>query len=137
MHNSTRKKLTEKLDGKPEKQAKLVNGEDKGDSRVGTQTGKEMLMKTPRLNRYYDKTKSFFDKISYDIIEWRPTQAEERSNAKIFGIPLHPNSGHRSYRGRVNRGHDGEEVVSSPCFHNLVADSYTGGSGVESLQIFE
>lgn len=73
MHNSTRKKLTEKLDGKPEKQAKLVNGEDKGDSRVGTQTGKEMLMKTPRLNRYYDKTKSFFDKISYDIIEWRPT----------------------------------------------------------------
>lgn len=44
-----------KLEGKLEKQVKLVNGEDKGDSKVGTQTVKEMLMKTLRLNCYYDK----------------------------------------------------------------------------------
>ena len=58
-----------KLEGKLEKQVKLINGEEKGDSRVSIQTVKEMRIKILKLNCYCNKTKLFFDKCPMMIIE--------------------------------------------------------------------
>nr|XP_045007848.1 protein LSM14 homolog A-like isoform X2 [Jaculus jaculus] len=91
-----------------DRQEKPVNYEDKGGSGVDMQNSEGNADEEDPLgpNCYYDKTKSFFDNISCDDSrERRPTWAEERRlNAETFGIPLRPNRGRGSYRGRGGLG---------------------------------
>ncbi|KAJ8343274.1 hypothetical protein SKAU_G00306030 [Synaphobranchus kaupii] len=111
-------------DDKPEKVEKAVNGEDKGDSGVETQTSEGNADEEDPLgpNCYYDKSKSFFDNISCDDTrkaaeksgvlafprERRQTWAEERRmNAETFGIPLRHNRGRGGFRGRGGPGFRG------------------------------
>ncbi|XP_027017498.1 LSM14A mRNA processing body assembly factor b isoform X1 [Tachysurus fulvidraco] len=92
------------------KEEKAVNGEDKGDSGVETQTSEGNMEEEDPLgpNCYYDKSKSFFDNISCDDSrkdkpgggrERRQTWADERRmNAETFGLPLRRGRG--GFRGR-------------------------------------
>ncbi|MBZ3884102.1 Protein LSM14-like protein A [Sciurus carolinensis] len=94
------------------KKEKSVNGEDKGDSGADTPNSEGNADGEDPLgpNCYYDKTKSFFDNISYDVNrEQRPTWAEERRlNAETFGIPLCPNHGGGRHRSRGSLGFSGD-----------------------------
>ena len=95
---------------KLEKQEKLINSEDKGDSGVDTQSSEGHADEDALgPNCYYDQTKSSFDNISGDDNrERRPTWAEgRRLNAETFGIPLCPNRGRGGYRGRGGLGFRG------------------------------
>uniref|UniRef100_A0A672QB15 Protein LSM14 homolog A-like n=1 Tax=Sinocyclocheilus grahami TaxID=75366 RepID=A0A672QB15_SINGR len=95
-----------------EKSEKTLNGEEKTDSGVETQSSERNADVEDPLgpNCYYDKSKSFFDNISCDDSrkeksggafgrERRQTWAEERRmNAETFGIPLRRGRG--GFRGR-------------------------------------
>ncbi|XP_035497264.1 LSM14A mRNA processing body assembly factor a [Scophthalmus maximus] len=113
-------------DEKTEKSEKAVNGEEKGDSVVETQTSEGNAEEEGGdplgPNCYYDKSKSFFDNISCDDTrkandksgvsgfprERRQTWAEERRmNAETFGIPLRHGRGRGGYRGRGGMGFRG------------------------------
>ncbi|XP_016147841.1 protein LSM14 homolog A-like isoform X3 [Sinocyclocheilus grahami] len=99
-------------DEKSEKSEKTLNGEEKTDSGVETQSSERNADVEDPLgpNCYYDKSKSFFDNISCDDSrkeksggafgrERRQTWAEERRmNAETFGIPLRRGRG--GFRGR-------------------------------------
>ncbi|CAL8357910.1 unnamed protein product [Lota lota] len=99
-------------DDKVIKTEKAVNGEEKPDSGVETQTSEGTAEEEGDPlgpNCYYDKTKSFFDNISCDDTrERRQTWAEERRmNAETFGIPMRSNRGRGGYRGRGGMGFRG------------------------------
>ncbi|XP_068578917.1 LSM14A mRNA processing body assembly factor a isoform X2 [Cebidichthys violaceus] len=113
-------------DEKTEKTDKAVNGEEKVDSAVETQTSEGPAEEEGGdplgPNCYYDKSKSFFDNISCDDTrkaneksgvsgfprERRQTWAEERRmNAETFGIPLRHGRGRGGYRGRGGMGFRG------------------------------
>ncbi|CAL8262838.1 unnamed protein product [Merluccius merluccius] len=99
-------------DDKAIKTEKAVNGEEKPDSGVETQTTEGTAEEEGDPlgpNCYYDKTKSFFDNISCDDTrERRQTWAEERRmNAETFGIPMRSNRGRGGYRGRGGMGFRG------------------------------
>ena len=106
---------------KLEKQETLVNDEDKGDSEVDTQNseGNTEDERDPLgPNCYFDKTKSFFDTISYDDkSKQRPIGAEERRlNAKTFRITLRPNHACVGYRGRGGLDFWGVTFTTPPGF---------------------
>ncbi|XP_034391449.1 LSM14A mRNA processing body assembly factor a [Cyclopterus lumpus] len=112
-------------DEKTEKAEKTLNGEEKTDSGVETQTSEGPAQEEGDQlgpNCYYDKSKSFFDNISCDDTrkaneksgvsgfprERRQTWAEERRmNAETFGIPLRHGRGRGGYRGRGGMGFRG------------------------------
>nr|XP_045007851.1 protein LSM14 homolog A-like isoform X5 [Jaculus jaculus] len=106
LRNDSKKQILK--EDKFDRQEKPVNYEDKGGSGVDMQNSEGNADEEDPLgpNCYYDKTKSFFDNISCDDSrERRPTWAEERRlNAETFGIPLRPNRGRGSYRGRGGLG---------------------------------
>ncbi|KAF5915449.1 hypothetical protein HPG69_014769, partial [Diceros bicornis minor] len=92
---------------------------------------RQVALNVPSAPRKGERTIKMAEEFS--IQEWRPTWTEERIlNAKTFGIPLHPNHGHRSYGGREDTDFHAGRVK-----RDLVADSYIGGCMAESLQIFE
>nr|XP_046168406.1 protein LSM14 homolog A-like isoform X1 [Oncorhynchus gorbuscha] len=112
-----------KLKLKDETEKAAVNVEDKGNSSVETQNSKgnaDEGLEALTLKVYYDKTKSFFDKVSCDYnrkaaekpggssgfpLQRRQTWAEERRiNSETFGIPLRGAQARGGYRGRGGMG---------------------------------
>ncbi|XP_024279835.1 protein LSM14 homolog A isoform X4 [Oncorhynchus tshawytscha] len=112
-----------KLKLKDETEKAAVNVEDKGNSSVETQNSKgnaDEGLEAPTLQVYYDKSKSFFDKVSCDYsrkaaeklggssgfpLQRRQTWAEERRiNSETFGIPLRGGQARGGYRGRGGMG---------------------------------
>ncbi|XP_035653946.1 protein LSM14 homolog A-like isoform X1 [Oncorhynchus keta] len=112
-----------KLKLKDETEKAAVNVEDKVNSSVETQNGKgnaDEGLEALTLKVYYDKTKSFFDKVSCDYnrkaaekpggssgfpLQRRQTWAEERRiNSETFGIPLRGGQARGGYRGRGGMG---------------------------------
>uniref|UniRef100_A0A671QAI2 Protein LSM14 homolog A-like n=1 Tax=Sinocyclocheilus anshuiensis TaxID=1608454 RepID=A0A671QAI2_9TELE len=106
------KEFQSKLKLKDEKCDKALNGEDKGDSGVDTQNNEGNVDEEDPLRPkcYYDKSKSFFDNISFhkSCLEGprRQTWAtERRMNAETFGLPLRRGRG--GFRGRGGMGFRG------------------------------
>ncbi|XP_069367765.1 protein LSM14 homolog B-like isoform X2 [Paralichthys olivaceus] len=65
-------------------------------------------------DKYYDKTKCFFDNISSDLKPRRTTWAEEKKlNMETFGVPGRFLRG-RGFRGRGNRGQSATEQRPLP-----------------------
>ncbi|XP_029490697.1 protein LSM14 homolog A-like isoform X1 [Oncorhynchus nerka] len=112
-----------KLKLKDETEKAEVNVEDEGNSSVETQNSKgnaDEGLEALTLKVYYDKTKSFFDKVSCDYnrkaaekpggssgfpLQRRQTWAEERRiNSETFGIPLRGGQARGGYRGRGGMG---------------------------------
>ncbi|XP_021459382.2 protein LSM14 homolog A isoform X1 [Oncorhynchus mykiss] len=112
-----------KLKLKDETEKAAVNVEDKGNSSVETQNSKgnaDEGLEALTLKVYYDKSKSFFDKVSCDYsrkaaekpggssgfpLQRRQTWVEERRiNSETFGIPLRGGQSRGGYRGRGGMG---------------------------------
>uniref|UniRef100_A0A8C7FD71 LSM14A mRNA processing body assembly factor n=1 Tax=Oncorhynchus kisutch TaxID=8019 RepID=A0A8C7FD71_ONCKI len=112
-----------KLKLKDETEKAAGNVEDQGNSSVETQNSKgnaDEGLEAPTLQVYYDKSKSFFDKVSCDYsrkaaekpggssgfpLQRRQTWAEERRiNSETFGIPLRGGQARGGYRGRGGMG---------------------------------
>ncbi|XP_028262060.1 protein LSM14 homolog B-like isoform X2 [Parambassis ranga] len=65
-------------------------------------------------DKYYDKTKCFFDNISADLKPMRTTWAEEKKlNIETFGVPGHFLRG-RGFRGRGRKGPNTTEQRALP-----------------------
>uniref|UniRef100_A0A8D2CK37 Protein LSM14 homolog A n=1 Tax=Sciurus vulgaris TaxID=55149 RepID=A0A8D2CK37_SCIVU len=123
------------------KKEKSVYGENKGDLEADTPNSEGNADEEDPLgpNCYYDKTKSFFNNISYDVNrEQRPTWAEERRlNAETFGIPLPPNNGGGRHRSRGSLGFVVTEgLVVAEVVHLLPLEDFTGVFTMNSKEEF-
>uniref|UniRef100_A0A672JXC9 Protein LSM14 homolog A-like n=1 Tax=Sinocyclocheilus grahami TaxID=75366 RepID=A0A672JXC9_SINGR len=113
------KEFQSKLKLKDEKSEKALNGEDKGDSGVDSRNNEGNVDEEDPLRPkcYYDKSKSFFDNISFHKSclegpvspgEYKRRQTwatERRMNAETFGLPLRRGRG--GFRGRGGMGFRG------------------------------
>ncbi|XP_056134205.1 LSM14A mRNA processing body assembly factor b isoform X2 [Lampris incognitus] len=150
------KEFQSKLKLKDDKPEKALNGEENADSEHQANDGTGEEEEPVVTSCYYDKSKSFFDNLSWDDArkagergftkERRSTRAEERRmNAETFGIPLRQNRGRGGYRGRggmgprggrgrpISRGSFGPPRGAPPGFRG----GFRGGRGGQEFSDFE